>query len=535
MKRYSIYLYLLCGLLLVACQSSIDIPSVDRLELSVPEHIIISQEGQSLEVVVSTNQSDWSYVGGSAWLNVSKQGDKLLLQGGSNASLQKRQAKVVIRAGQLARILEIEQMGKAQILSSGASTYEFDQWGKEISFIVEGNLNELEVINSSSEWVKYEVNPRKKEFRIVVLENKAYEERQATLYLGDVNGHEEAKIIIKQKGAMYHLLPYGGFNQTEEEVKAFELARRSVLTGKPTGVANPLIGGNTNIWTFETQSKAFNIIQYIIEPDERLYRSAIIWATDPRLFTREKEQEKVIEFLLKEGFELRRNSTYYSKKHECQALVGMSAEGSFIMYTFEPQQSKPYNTFAQFPWGVVADQEWRSYDDDKVRQWEEAHGGSFVMERDNNELRTVVYSTTELGGHLRVYVFNDDNYQRPLESVQEVFTDINQILFYERGATVLTKEFLGLARQEQFDFDRYLDAHIFLFQHKARSLYMGAYRTLVQDLDDPSKEFIVAKLEFMSTQAPGSSAIKQEGIKQSIYRANQQAILREAIYKAFKK
>lgn len=535
MKKYSLYIWLAFSLMLVSCKSAIEIQEVETLELSVQNRVELLQEGQSLEVEVSTNQADWSYVGGSAWLALSKAGNKLILMGEANESLHKRNATVVVRAGELARTIEVVQLGKGQILSSGEQTYEFDQWGKEIAFIIESNLNELEVINSSSEWVKYEVNHKKKEFRIVVGENKAYEPRVAELYLRDTEGNGDSKIVIRQQGAMYHLLPYGGFNKTEDDVKAFELSRRSVLIGKPTGVANPLIGGNTNIWTYETQSKAFNIIQYIVEPDERRYRSAIIWATDPRLFTQEKEQEKVIEFLLREGFELRRNSTYYSKKHECQALVGVSAEGSFIMYTFEPLQPEPFDTFGQFPWGVVADEQWRGYDDDKVRLWEEAHGGTFVMEKDNNELRTVVYSTTELGGYLRVYVFNDNNYQSPLESVQQVFTDINKILFYERGAAVLTREFLALARGEQFEFDRYLDAHIFLFQHKARSLYMGAYRTLVQDLDDETKEFIVAKLEFMSTQPPMSSSVTGRATVPSSYEVRQNAIIREAIYRAFKR
>lgn len=536
MKRYRLYaLYIGLSLLLGACRSTIDVPAIEQLELSSESVVLMSQEGQSIEIEVNTNQDNWSCFGGSAWLKCSKQGSKLIIEGSSNESLHKRSAKVVVRAGKLSKSLDIVQSGKAQLLSSGESSFELDQWGKELTFVMEGKLSEVEVINTSTDWVKYELNQQKREFRIVVSENKSYDERQAILYLRDSEGNGDARIIVKQQGAMYHLLPYTGFNQTEEEVKAFELERRSTLTGKPTGVANPLIGGNTNIWTFETQSKAFNVIQYVIEPDERLYRSAIIWATDPRLFAQEKEQEKVIEFLLREGFELRRNSTYYSKKHECQALVGVSAEGSFIMYTFEPQQPKALKTFDQFPWGVVADPQWRSYDEDRVRQWEEAHGGTYVTERDNNELRTVIYSSPDLGGHLRIYVFNDNNLYQPLESLQQVFTNIDPILFYERGATVLTREFLALARQEQFEFDRYLDAQVFLFQHKARSLYLGAYRTLVQDLDDETKEFIVAKLELMSTQAPMSSRLKQQGLRASIYQANQDALIREAIIKILKK
>lgn len=515
----------------LACKSALELPEVETLELSVPENMQLMPDSQTLDVHVKTNQNAWSYIGGSEWLAVSKQTNTLTFTITANESLHERRTTVVVRAGNLVRTVELIQEGRSQILSSGVQTYEFTHWAEERTFILPGNLDELEVVNSASEWVGYELNSKKKEFRVVVAENKSYESRRATLYLRDVKGNGDSKIIIEQKGAMYHLLPYVGFNQTEEEVKAFELQRRSTLIGKPTGVANPLIGGNTNIWTYETQSKAFNLIQYIIEPDERLYRSAIVWATNPRLFVQEREQEKVVEFLLREGFELRRNSTYYSKKHECQALVGVSSEGSFIMYTFEPQQPKPLTTFSQFPWGLVADEQWRSYDEDRVRLWEEAYGGTYVMARENNELRTVVYSTTEFGGHLRVYVFNDNNIQNPLESVQQIFTDINQILFYERGATVLTREFLALARQERFEFDRYLDAQIFLFQHKARSLYMGAYRTLVQDLDDETKEFVVAKLEFMSTQAPMSSNIGRVSLKPSEYNAIQHDIIREAIHK----
>lgn len=515
MKQYILYIGIAFHLVLFGCKPTVEINEVDNLEVSVKEYLQIGSEAQSYEIEVKTNQVDWSYLGGSDWLKLTKEGNKLILIGEENKSLHKRQTSIVVRAGQLARSIEVTQLGSAELLSQGEVSYQVDHWEKEFAFVLDGNLGELEVINSSSEWVRYELNPKKREFRIVVGENKAYEDRRATLYLRDLEGNGDAKIIIQQKGAMYHLLPYGGFNQTEEEVKAFELSRRSILTGKPTGVANPLIGGNTNIWTFETQSKAFNVIQYVIEPDERRYRSAIIWATDPRLFAREKEQEKVVDFLLKEGFELRRNSTYYSRKHECQALVGVSSEGSFIMYTFEPQQPKPQETFAQFPWGVIADEQWRSYDEDKVRLWEEAHGGSYVVEQDNNELRTVIYSTTELGGYLRAYTFNDNNLQQPLENVQHIFSSIEPIFFYERGATVLTREFLGLAKQEQLEFDRYLDAHIFLFQHKARSLYVGAYRSLVEDIDDETKKVIVAKLEFMSTQAPTSSGSLQHKQRQA--------------------
>lgn len=500
MKTYILSLVCLLSWTFVSCKPSIEIAQVQSLELSVQEQVQMKQEGEEVEVQVRTTETDWSFLGGGSWLKLSKSGNKLILKGATNEELQKRKASVIVRAGELSRTIEVEQLGKAQILESGQKTYEVDQWAREITFIVDNNLEDLEVISSVSDWVKYELNPKKKEFRIIVEENKSYDERTATLYLRDADGNGDSKITIKQEGAMYYVLPYGGFNQTEEEVKAFENQRRSVLIGKPSGLANSLIGGNANLWTFETKSKAFNVIQYVIEPDERRYRNAIAWATDPRLFARDREFDKAVAFLLKEGFVPRRNSTYYSEKHECQALVAMSNEGSFIMYTFEPKQTKEMATFGQFPWGVLQDKEWRDYDRERVEAWEKANGGRLVLEEEDDGGISLVFASDEFGGMLRIYSINERNDVRPLVGVQHVFTKTDQVYYYDRGATVLTNEFATLARKEKFEFSRYLDARIFLFEHKDRTLYMGVYRSEVEDPQNKDQQIIVAKLEFLSTQ-----------------------------------
>lgn len=500
MKTYILSLLVLFAWLYSGCKTAPDLPQAETLELSIGDHIQMKQEGESIQVEIKTSEAQWSYLGGSNWLKLSKSGGRLVLTSLANETLQKRRASVVVRAGQISRTLEVEQLGRAQLLELSQQAYEVDQWGQEITFIMEYNLQDLEVISSASEWIKYEINSKKKEFRIIVAENKAYAERSATLYLRDIYGNGDAKISIKQEGAMYYVLPYGGFNETEEEVKEFEAQRRSILIGKPSGIANPLIGGNANLWTFETKSKAFNVIQYVIEPDERRYRNAIAWATDPRLFARDKEFDNAVAFLLKEGFVLRRNSTYYSEKHECQALVAMSNEGSFIMYTFEPKQPKAMPTFKQFPWGVLRDKSWRDYDRDRVEAWEAEHGGHLVLEEEQDDKLSLVFASDDFGGMLRIYSINEHSDVHPLVGVLHVFTKTDQVYYHERGATVLTKEFSTLARGEKFEFSQYLDARIFLFEHKDRTLYMGAYRSEVEDPEHKDQQITVAKLEFLSTQ-----------------------------------
>lgn len=507
MKQGVLFLVYLLSCCLLACKPSVELSEIEHLDLSIEDKIELAQSGEELEVEVTTrNGSKWFYLGGTDWLSLKQRDNKLVLVGLANETIAKRSSMVVVRSGQLSRSFLVEQKGKNQVLEAKEYSYTIDQWGDEIAFIVRGELDQLDVINSASNWVQFQKNPRKKEFRIIVSENRDYTDRKATLYLRDALGNGESKVLIEQKSAMYHILPYGGFHETEEEISEFEKGRRSVLVGKPTGVANPLVGGNSNLWTFETKSKIFNIIQYIVEPDERQYRAAIAWATDPRLFTRSEELDKVSAFLLKEGFVLRRGSTYYSEKHECQAVVGVTQEGSFIMYTFEPRQTKAQPTFNYFPWGIIENVDWRSYDVAKVSEWERNNGGTYVTEDEEDEKVAITYKTDDLGGYLRIYTFNIVG--RTLESVQHVFPSIDQIFFHDRGATVMTKEFLELVRKEKFDFLRYLDAHIFLFEHKARTLYMGAYRTSVVDPDDEDQELIVAKLEFLSTTPPSGGSDK---------------------------
>lgn len=517
MKKYILLPVYLLIVALTSCKTSLEINDTEALSLSVEGTVLVPSTGKEINVDVNTDKSDWSYLGGADWVKISKGDSRLTLSVTPNKTSSKRSIPIVIMAGESSQSFSIEQDGGDGAVTSDKSEITVDQWEDQITISVESNDSEWEVVCSASDWLTYTSNPRKRELRVNISENKDVKERVAVFYIHTKTGEGNYEVKLTQNGALYYILPYPGFNETETEVKAFEDGRRSVLIGKPSGGTNPLFGGNSNVWTYQTKSKAFGQIQYIIEPDERLYRAAIVWASDPMFFRRDREIDNTIEFLLKNGFTLRRNTTYYSEKLECTALLGMTNEGSFIMYTFEPKQPAPAATFDKFPWGLLDTPRWRDYTRADIEAWEKAHGGTFLMETNDGEEIALAYSAKEYGGMIRIYKLSlDEDDVRPLKNTLYVFTDTSRVYYKVKGAVMLTKEFAQLARSEGFVFRSYIESVIFMYENVNRGLYMGVYRFLEEDPQDPSVLLEYAKMEFLpisSSDRPQTAVEQMQDMK----------------------
>lgn len=500
---------------LVSCKKSLEINDLNTLSLSIDGTVAIPAGGQDLAVTVTTDLTEWSYLGSADWIKVSKEDKRLNISVKANTSSVKRSLPIVVMAGKVSQSFVIEQEGSA-VTVSDSKDITVAQWNDQISILVQSDDPNWEVICSASSWLSYTSNPRKREISVILSENKDINERIATFYIRTKSGKGNYEIKLTQSGAMFYLLPYPGFSETEREVKAFEDARRSLLIGKPSGGTSPLFGGNSNVWTFETQSKAFGQIQYIIEPDERQYRSAILWANDPMFFRRDREIDNTIEFLQKNGFVLRRNTTYYNEDLECSAMLGMTNEGSFIMYTFEPKQPAPAKTFEKFPWGILEEPRWRNYNREDVEEWEKNHGGKFVLEEYDDDEIALAYASDELDGMIRIYKISDVDEVRPLVDVIHVFSNTSRIYYKVKGAIMLTREFAELARQEGFVFRSYIDSTIFMYENTQRSIYLGVYKFLEEDPEDPSIYLEYAKMEFLpiyNNDKPDLSYIEHAPLK----------------------
>lgn len=536
MKKYILLPILVLVMTLASCKTSLEVNDPDTLSLSVEGTVLVPSTGKEINVDVNTDKADWSYLGGADWVKISKGDSRLTLSVTPNKTSSKRSIPIVIMAGESSQSFSIEQDGGDGAVTSDKSEITVDQWEDQITISVESNDSEWEVVCSASDWLTYTTNPRKRELRVNISENKDVKERVAVFYIHTKAGEGNYEVKLTQNGALYYILPYPGFNETETEVKAFEDGRRSVLIGKPSGGTNPLFGGNSNVWTYQTKSKAFGQIQYIIEPDERLYRSAIVWASDPMFFRRDREIDNTIEFLLKNGFTLRRNTTYYSEKLECTAMLGMTNEGSFIMYTFEPKQPAPAPTFGKFPWGILDEPRWRNYTRQDIEAWEKANGGTFVMETNDGEEVALAYSSKEHGGMIRVYkVSLEEDEVRPLKNVIHVFSDTSRVYYKVKGAVMLTQEFAQLSRSVGFVFRSYIESRIFMYEHINRGLYMGVYRFLEEDTEDPNVFLEYAKMELL----PISNGDRPQTAVEQMFEAKRQdkmeAFVSEALSRAFYK
>lgn len=498
MKKHILLSILVLIMALGSCKTSLEVNDPQTLSLSVEGSLLMLGTGEKAEVTVKTDSPEWSFLGGADWLDISKEDNRLVLTALPNLTVSKRSVQLIIMAGEISQSLWVEQDSGAAQGGTKQSEITVDQWEDLRILTVDIPYSEWDILCSASGWITHVVNPRKRELRINVSENKSTKDRTAVFYISTKSGEGNYKIKLTQRGAMSYILPYPGFNETEVEVRAFEDARRSLLIGKPSGTDSPMFGGNANVWTFETQSKTFGQIQYIIEPDERLYRAAIVWANDPMLFRRDRELDNAVEFLQQHGFVLRRNTTYYSEKLECTALIGMNEQGSFIMYTFEPKQPAPADTFESFPWGILEQKEWRTYREDAIDEWETQHGGKQVFREEKRDEISLAYASDDLGGHLRIYtILTNEDDPRPLTDVIHVYTDTSRVYYKVKGAIMLTREFAQLARSVGFVFRSYVESRIFMYEHPNRGLYMGVYRILEKDPNNADTMLEYAKMEFL--------------------------------------
>ena len=211
MKKYILFPILVLVMTLASCKTSLEVNDPDTLSLSIEGTLLMPNTGNKIEVSVETDSPEWSFLGGADWLAVSRDGNRLVLTASPNYTLSKRSTPIVVMAGEISRNLMVEQEGGEGQGTSKKNEVTVDQWEDLLILTVETPDPEWSVISSASGWVDHTVNPRKRELRISISENKDVEERTVTFYIRTKSGEGDYEVKVTQRGAMYFVLPYPGF------------------------------------------------------------------------------------------------------------------------------------------------------------------------------------------------------------------------------------------------------------------------------------------------------------------------------------
>lgn len=527
MKKYTTLLfYVLLLSFITSCQKASEFEHLDELNQVIPKNILLDAEASTQTFEISKTNDGWSFLGGNDWLNVSKDKNKLILSVKQNTNKEARTATVIVNSKLQSQSINVEQKGVGVVFSAEQKDIHLEQWGEELFIGIDSNVKDWDVICTTSKWLEFDVNTNKKELHIVVKENFDREERVASFFVQTKTGDGDYEIKLSQKGALFHVLPYMGFNETGKEVTDFEKNRKSKLLEEPSGGSSSLAGNtNTNTWIFETVSKAFNRIDYIIEEDARRYRGAMVWAADPMAFVRNNGAmvDDVEKFLKSAGFQERSRNVFYNKEYECVAIISLTEAGSHIRYIFEPQQPAPSPTFDIYPWGILEKTNWRTLTREQINEWEIAHNGKYVTEEANGEAEeiTIGYSSNDNGGMIRFYTLStaEENKGYPLTDVGHVFLDTDKVYFEVKGTVLPTKEFRDLALSAGFVWYGVIGSNVYTFTHSKKQLFMGAYQLLDTDPNDENKILKFAKIDYLHNPAAtqNSKEMKKLTENQKVY------------------
>lgn len=484
MKKYITYqiLLLLTAILVAAGCSSTDSSLPVYLTLS-EEHLLefAGDVSETKKVEVTTNSDSWDCIKNIDWIEITRSSNAFEVKVQVNTTTERREGEIMVLAGSALKRIKVIQLGSSSVDMQVSPTREIDPFGGEVFFDVETSIPDWE-IQTEATWIKASIQRKISRIEVAVEENKSRDPRTAKIYITTKSGVLIKELTISQAGMMYHVLPYMGFLEEELQVRNFEIARFSMITTIPDGIINKVF------WSYQTVSPAFNKITYSFRGD--LYRSAVVFCTDPNLFSNREELEQQKTFLEENGFKEIETNLFYSEQLQTEARIDLKVDLNRIVYTFSPIQPAPQPTISEFPFLFNN----FSYSPEDVAKWEKENGGIFNEAYSFISPTKTNYYFYDTPGHeyiaFRQYTFTAKGrltgcYIALPESM------IEHAFFWYKDNVFLTNEFKALMKREGFSEPVQVDVYNYRFYHLDKALQVFVR---IVEYDEPVLEFEIHRL-----------------------------------------
>lgn len=280
--KHKIYIVLLLLASLVASCGRDTVLEPTTLTVSPSGLITLDSSEQTKTLVVSTNHEQWASVKNADWVSLSQEGTQLNIKLAANTSAESREADILIIAGEAREQVRITQLGIGVSISTNQESIDLNQWGAALSIDVESNSADW-VAETEEAWIHLQPMYAMSELRITVDETTEREDRVGKIYIKTRDGRGLHEVQVTQRGAMYYVLPSMEFLQSSEELRDFELARKSENSQVPDGRFN------LYNWGYKTKSAAFPLITYLVYNNR--YKTAKVYSA-PRRFLPQPHQPR---------------------------------------------------------------------------------------------------------------------------------------------------------------------------------------------------------------------------------------------------
>lgn len=441
--KHKIYIVLLLLASLVASCGRDTVLEPTTLVVSPKGLITLDSSEQTKTLVVSTNHDKWASVKNADWISLSQEGEQLSIKLAANKSAENREADILIIAGEVREQVHITQLGLGVSISTNQESVDLNQWGGALTLDVESNSANW-IAETEEEWIHLTPVYAMSELHITVDETKEREDRVGKIYIKTKDGRGLHEVQVTQRGAMYYVLPSTEFLQSAEELRDFELGRKSESSQVPDGHFN------LYNWGYKTKSSAFPLITYLVYNNR--YKTAKVYCADAAFFRNRINLEGQKTFLLRHGFEQVSDLEFYNPQTSVRAQIEKDAAAPHVYYTYRPLQPGAQATLTKFPYRYMR---FSAGSNSAITSWETSNGGTLNAERSNiadpNQDRDILWFDVAQEPLLAtVYRVSRASSQRTITSVFLILRDSSQVYYSAGGALHLTNEFLAFMRSEGF-------------------------------------------------------------------------------------
>ncbi len=443
MKQYILSLTLCVLFALTACtkytENSLEDFKVSATELSIPA------EGEEHTLTIETGGIDWEAISEASWIQTqTTSATALSITTDPNYTPQVRTAQIKVIASGVVKTILVTQQGVPAEAKLFPASAELDQFGGDNYFYVSSNTQGW-TLESDVAWITTKPNYTKRRAELTIEENTATAAREGTVSLID-NGTVLGTYKVVQEGAQLFILPLTEFLSNPYEVQAFEKKRRSTLVKLPDGFVN------SSTYGFATRSPLFPTVEYSFTNNQ--YVEAKLFPVDNSLIDNLEYKAKIVEFLKSKDFLFDFGSIYVHPDLNIEAsLIPSKADAkAHIYFRFLPTQPDGMPVFTEFPYGCL---DFKIGDEEKVKAYEAANGGTFVPEMSS---ATDLYFKTPPPILYRIYYLGNQSAQ--------AFEDYQYGYFFHQGTPYLTREFRKMLAEEGFELLTKLDFVFYMYKYR---------------------------------------------------------------------
>lgn len=444
MKYYLIIAVIVAvSLCTTSCRDELVSPSKQKTELVVSQKETLTLPAVATEhrVSVQTNVQEWTCISKGFWLQTKVTGREIVLSASPNTDAQYRETTVQVIAADQVYNFNVRQHGTTAVLDLSNQPDEIDQWGAEILVDVNTNVATW-TAESNEDWV--EVTPKHKDDQlwVKVIANDSRYKRTAVVTVTETTSGIKKEFRIVQRGMVYYLLPFTGYESSKEELINFETNRSSNLVQTPTEY-NP-------VYKFETTSPIFRTILYTIDIDETITKSQVFF--DSKKLASDEERKDFYNYLSDEGFSHEGDNIYYSTKHQSEVEL----KANHVLYTYYPVEKAPTQPIDALPLENI---ELNVTTQDQIKQYQKDLGREYVESLSKEGRRLVFRSQDADKEELHVYYFSSVS-GRLIEAIHFYENMPRYMYMADNLKTYFTRQLRKAIRKSKFSFNYYSDTKL---------------------------------------------------------------------------